>query len=819
MKLIVAILLFWTSFIAFSQKEYHSLREDEKMEIDGFMNEKIWSSLEEATDFIVKSPTFGGKSRFISKVKVCYGADALFVAGEMYDLAPDSVNYALSQRDDFGNADWFAVSIDTYGGYVNAFMFAVTAAGVELDALESVNGEDYSWNAVWKSEVQKRDFGWSFEMRIPFSAIRFPNKDIQEWNINFTRNVRRIRETSKWNPVDPNKFGEITQAGKIKGIQGIKSPVRLSFTPYGTLYLENSESVTGQNEWGIRATGGLDLKYGLNDAFTLDMTLIPDFGQTTSDNQVLNLGPFEIQYNENRPFFIEGTDLFEIGGVFYSRRIGAQPYGYYDAYDGLDANKGEEVIENPPVNAMINGTKVSGRTKKGLGIGVFNTLENRSYAVVRDSLGNTRRVETNPLTNYNMLVFSQNLANNSAVSLVNTNVTREGSARDANVTVADADIYTKDGKYNLNTSVKVSQVFENDKMTNGHAFFSELEKVSGLWRYSVWYNEESDTYDPNDLGFIYANNERTIGGKLLYRNYEPSKYFFNRDAGVFVTYQQLYKPQIYSSLDVEAYVGGTTKNQTYTRLKAGGSPVGSLRHFESRSFGRPVYYMPNAYVGWFFTSDYSKVFALDGDISWKQFFGREQYEWSVWISPRVRLNDRMNLVLDIGFDYLYGDYGYVSGANQNNGNDIYLGERQMYIYENELTAEFIFTKRMGLDLRLRHYLHQVEYNEFYRLRKDAGIESVAYNPQDSKGNSVFNTAYNAFTLDVNYRWVFLPGSELRVVYKNNIFQTKSELDANYFAVFDDMFDQPQINSISMKLLVFIDVLYFKKLDKKNRTNI
>ena len=140
---------------------------------------------------------------------------------------------------------------------------------------------------------------------------------MQDWHVNFTREVRRLREQSDWNPVDPNKFGVLTQSGHVSGIKNIKSPIRLSFTPYVTGYLQNSyDEISGEQTWQSRVTGGLDLKYGLNDAFTLDMTLIPDFGQTRSDNQVLNLGPFEVRFNENRPFFIEGTDLFQIGGVF-----------------------------------------------------------------------------------------------------------------------------------------------------------------------------------------------------------------------------------------------------------------------------------------------------------------------------------------------------------------------------------------------------------------------------------------------------------------------------------------------------------------------
>ena len=299
-----------------AQREYHIQSTETVPVIDGVLDEATWQNAEIATDFIVQNPVFGAKSEFDSKIRLMYDNNALYIGGELYDPHPDSVSFSLSPRDDEGNADWFGISIDTYGNNVSAFDFMITSAGVELDALEGVNSLDFSWNAVWRSAAVRTEFGWSFEMKIPYSAIRFPNKKIQEWNINLWRNVRRRRESSTWNPIDPQVFGEITQSGRLIGIENIKSPLRLSFTPYATGYLENSyDEDTDSQTWKQRVTGGMDLKFGLNDAFTLDMALIPDFGQTTSDRQVLNLGPFEVRFDENRPFFLEATDLFRIGGV------------------------------------------------------------------------------------------------------------------------------------------------------------------------------------------------------------------------------------------------------------------------------------------------------------------------------------------------------------------------------------------------------------------------------------------------------------------------------------------------------------------------
>ncbi|NRA10966.1 MAG: carbohydrate binding family 9 domain-containing protein, partial [Crocinitomicaceae bacterium] len=747
-----------------------------------------------------------------SEIHVFYDDNAIYFGGNLYDPNPDSVSYTMSQRDDEGNADWFGVSLDPYANSVNAFAFMVTAAGVEVDGLESSNNMDNSWNAVWKSAVAQTDFGWSFEIRIPYSAVRFPNKPVQEWKMNFWRQVRRIREMSHWNPIDPQVYGAITQSGYLKGLKDIKSPLRLSITPYATAYLENSfDEASGLQTWKSRATYGMDLKYGLNDAFTLDMTLIPDFGQTTSDKQVLNLGPFEVRYNENRHFFIEGTNLFKIGNVFYSRRIGATPYNYYGAIDGVGTN--ETLTSSPDAAPLINGTKVSGRTKKGLGIGIFNAVEGRTSATILDSNGVERMESTNPLTNYNVFVLSQNLKNNSTVSFVNTNVTREGDARNANVTVGQVNLFSKNGVYKISSTVKASNVIEED-VTNGHSFTARFSKVAGQIQYDFGYWEESDTYNPNDLGFLYNNNERGYSGGISWKDFKGTNNFYRRDVRIGWWYAELYKPQLYSSTQFNWRVGALHKKQLYANISGDVNPFGSVNHFESRDFGREVRFQPSMQLRTFFTSDYSKRFALDGRFWFKTFLGTGQHGKGLFLSPRFRMSDRWNLVVKINLDFFNEDYGYVSPEETGYEDQVILGVRDRVVVENTIESQFVFTKRMGMDLRLRHYWQQVDYSSFRLLMDDGWTEPSTYSPVDSEGESVHSTNYNAFTVDLNYRWIFIPGSELRVVYKNNLFHSKSDLDLNYFRTFESLFDQPQVNSISMKLLVYLDAIYLRNLKKK-----
>ncbi len=796
-------------FTTMAQRTYQIQRFDVDLVIDGALNESVWEQTNVATDFTVNSPQFGAKSAFKTEYRLFYDDNALYVGAKMFDAQPDSVSYTLSQRDDFGNADWAGVSIDPFANNVSAFTFVVTAAGVEIDGLESASeGFDETWNAVWRSAVNRTDYGWSFEMKIPYSAIRFPNKNVQEWNVNFGRSVRRNREMSYWNPVNPQVFGEITQSGKMTGINNVASPLRLSITPYTTGYLENSfDNTLEKQTWKRRVTGGVDLKYGLNDAFTLDMTLIPDFGQTTSDQQILNLGPFEVQFNENRPFFLEGTDLFRIGGVFYSRRIGGTPFHSYKADEGLA--DGEEVRNNPDAAPLINGTKVSGRTKSGLGIGIFNSVEGRAEATIIDSLGNERKVETNPLTNYNVFVLSQNLQNNSTVSFVNTNVTRVGDSRDANVSVLENNVFSKDGMYRIGSIVKVSSIFE-DQTTIGHSLGASFAKVSGLWQYNFEYWEESDTYDPNDLGFLYNNNERGYAVNFSWNDYKGTKNFYRRRVNVGWWYSELYKPGLYQSSAISWTVGGLLKKQIYTQISGELNPFGEVNHFASREFGKELRFNPNIYLNYFFSSDYSKRFALDGRFWVKDFFHSSQIGNGIFVSPRLRISDRMNLVVDFNIQHYINDMGYVSKLVDGYEEDIMIGSRNRVVIENSIRSQFVFTKRMGVDLRLRHYWQQVRYLGFQALVDEGVFRATDYNPLDDEGLSLHNTNYNAFTLDVNFRWIFIPGSELRIVYKNNIFHSKTTLEPSYFNTFETLFDQPQVNSISMKFLIYLDAIYLRR---------
>src|SRR5690606_13161972 len=276
--------------------------------IDGLEDEALWEKCPISADFMENFPEPNTPSSMKTELRLLYSTEAIYIYAKLYDSAPDSILRQLSVRDDVRsvNADYFSVSIDGMFTQQNSFTFTVTAAGVQADNSDG----DAVWDAAWRSAVKIFDDGWAVEIEIPYSQLRFPKKEVQTWGINFCRSIRRYREISYWAKIDPAIDGEVQQYGVLEGIERVKPPLRLSFTPYAATYLRVGEDGDPNTPF-VRpsATAGTDMKYGINESFTLDVALVPDFGDVQFDDLQFNLSPFEIYYAERRPFFTEGTEL------------------------------------------------------------------------------------------------------------------------------------------------------------------------------------------------------------------------------------------------------------------------------------------------------------------------------------------------------------------------------------------------------------------------------------------------------------------------------------------------------------------------------
>ena len=823
--LVVFFLLFLMQFsvaqdttnIPLSEKIIDAVRITTAPVIDGILDDEVWKKAHIATDFIQTVPNPGQNASHQTEVRMLYDNTAIYISAKMYDVSKDSILRQLSLRDDDANADYFAVFFDTYDDDQSGYGFLVQPTGVQVDArYSSAGGEDVSWNAVWVSEVTYDHNGWYVEMKIPYSAIRFPEKEIQEWGINFQRSIRRHREMANWNQIDPRVEGFVNQWGRVVGIKNIEAPVRLMFSPYISTYLEHyPHNINGSSNYSKSINGGMDVKYGINDAFTLDMTLIPDFGQVQSDNQVLNLSPFEVRFNENRPFFMEGTELFNKGGLFYSRRLGGTPIDNSAPYDQLGAN--EEVVENPSETQLVNATKISGRTKGGLGIGVFNGVTKKMFATIKDSVtGAERQVLTDPLTNYNVLILDQNLKNNSFVTLINTNVTRSGSYYDANVTGGQFKINNKKNTLSINAGGVLSQKYMTDSLSLGHSASFGINKQGGNFKYGIGYYEESDTYDPNDLGFLYNNNSR--GGDIYvgYNFYKPYWKFLKGWAGIDADYERLYVPDRYTEFSATLDFGVTFKNWLTSGLFVSVEPIETINYFEPRVWGRFYAQQESNNVGGFISSDYRKTLALDFRMNYRKFNEDGRYRLNFRGGPLLRFSDKLSMKYTWSRSQFTEDEGAaidLNGSGTIINNDIIFAKRDQITYENVLSASYIFTNRMGVTLRARHYWATVDYNSFHVLNHEGHLTPSTYMGVDVDGQSLHNTNFNAFNIDMVYKWVFAPGSEISVVFKSALVAFDGDVSTSYTNNFQNTLESPQTKSISLKVLYYIDYLSLKK--KKN----
>lgn len=809
--------------------------------LDGLLDEAVWQSAPIATKFYELEPTPGPIEKHPTEVRVLYDDAAIYVGAIMHDVSQDSILRELSNRDNIGNSDWFGVFFDTYNDHLNGYEFVVTSGGVQLDArLSPTNGEDGNWNAVWDSRTALHGTDWVAEIRIPYSAIRFSNALEQVWGLNFVRQRRSSRQKFFWNEVKPQVDGFVNQWGELTGLRDLKPPLRLSLTPYVSTYLNHYPyNEQGKQNTTTTFNGGADVKWGINESFTLDATLVPDFGQVQSDNQVLNLSPFEVQYNENRGFFTEGTELFNKGGLFYSRRVGAQPLGFGTVDRQLRAGTqssdgkrhgGEFIVQNPGITRLLNATKVSGRTSKGLGVGIFNAVSNDVYATVQDSTtGERRDVLTQPLSNYNIVVLDQSLKNNSYVSLVNTNVTRAGSTYDANVTGGLFKFANKANSYAINGRViyanRRGKAFgSQDEISDqdGYKYYLNYGKVSGKFTWSVDHGIESHSYNPNDLGLLFANNNISQSANASYNIYTPFWKVNKLSTYASVGYSLLERPMLYQ--DMGLYMGGNTtftKNFLTTGLDLDAAPL-TRDYFDPRRAPLGKYYVRKpANVGFngFFSSDYRKKFAWDLKYGARWFAAdgdrTGRYTYALTLGPRYRASNQLSFVYAISYERRLNQIGYAGGLNSadstdapvfrrfgGDAGDVLLGRRTVTTFTNTATATYTFTNRMSFNIRLRHYVSNVHYRDFSRLHPD-GLET----PEPAYTRNRDNT-FNAFNIDAVYSWWFAPGSQVSIVWKNagaSFFEANAATPL-YFDNLSNTINTPHNNSVSVKVLYYLDYL-------------
>lgn len=791
------IAIFLYSLIGYSQKKTLQTKFiSDKITIDGKMNETIWKSAAVATDFIMLEPDNGKpiSENKKTEIKVLYDNEALYIAALLYDDEPNKILKEITQRDDFGTADLFGVFINGNNDGQQDFRFLVSASDGQADCLAiDNNGEDYSWDAVWKSKAVITDFGWVVEMRIPYAALRFSSEKKQTWGINFFRKIERDRQKYTWNYVD-TKLGTFTQqTGVLEGIENIKTPTRLFLLPYSSFYLNANSK---QKTYGT-IKGGLDIKYGINDAFTLDVILIPDFGQTKYDNQILNLGPFEQQFNENRGFFTEGTDLFNKGNLLYSRRIGGSPTNY----PTTAAN--EEIIDNPANVNLINAFKVSGRTKSGLGIGILNAVTEKTSAVIQNTdTQEIRREVIEPLANYNVLVLDQRFRKNSSLTIVNTNVIRNGNFRDANVSAVIWDLNTKANTFNLSGDFKYSDVndIEDKKGIAGSINFGE---TSGKYRYYFGSEIVSKKFDNNDLGINFETNYYSIRGNANYRILNSTTLFNSFRTNV-STYNQFQKETgKLQKTNVGLNINASNKKNNSFGLGVNANLFETYDYYEPRTENRFVI-IPERYSFFvYYSSNYNKKFAIDINPFMAIANEKDRIFYEIEISPRYRFNDKFAVNYNFSFSSANNNRGFIDSKdddlNSVTPNTIIFANRNLITYSNTLSGKYSINSNMNFNFSLRQYWSYAENKNFLSLEQNGRLKDYAGYTENK------NSSFYSWNADISYTWWFAPGSQLSVLYRNVSANFERDINKNFGQNVTNLLNNDALSHIfSVSIKYFID---------------
>jgi hypothetical protein len=504
--------------------------------IDGRLDDSVWRLADAATGFVQRAPDAGAAASQRTEARVLYDDAAIYIALRMFDDAPDSIVARLARRDELVHSDWVHVQIGSMDDGRSAFVFGVNPRGVQRDVLISEDGtRDASWNAVWHAATAIDSLGWTAELRIPLSQLRFA-AGTATWAFNIERTIARRAETSHWSATPPDAAGIVSHFGALTGLVGLSAPRRLEVQPYVVTSITRAPVDAADpfhSNAALDRSAGADVKYGVTGSLTLTATINPDFGQVEADPSEVNLTAYESFMSEQRPFFVEGADLFRAGGpnLFYSRRIGRAPRA---------ALPGDAVFSDyPTATSILGAAKLTGSAGRGWNVGVLSAVTAAEHARYATSDGVIASAPVEPRTAYSVLRARRELDHGrTAFGVLATAVNRQlGDEPALAFLPGSAYAATADGRrrvggnHEVYASLSGSAVFgsttalrrlqrsathrfqrpdaphlEYDSTSTsmlGHALRLGARRMGGgPWRWDIGLNTFSPGFEINDAGFL-----------------------------------------------------------------------------------------------------------------------------------------------------------------------------------------------------------------------------------------------------------------------------------------------------------------------------
>ncbi len=790
-------------------------------QIDGKLNDPAWDKAVFASGFVQKEPVEGAAPTERTEVGILYDNHAIYVAARMYSDNPGEIPLYLNRRDNHGKTEQFAISLDTYHDRRTAYGFGVTASGVRFDRYYPKDVEwnkDYSFDPVWDAAASVDSLGWTAEMRIPFSQLRFNDEHEQVWGINLNRWIPSRFEDDYWIVVPKDSTGWASRFGELVGIEGINPSRRLEVLPYFALnshltddYAEDDPFHDGSD---FSTNIGGDLKMGLGPNLTLEATINPDFGQVEADPAVVNLSAYETIFSEKRPFFIEGNQLLSSSVGFYSRRIGAPPHG----------SASGDYVDMPNNTTILGAAKMSGRLSSGLSIAALAAATEREYASTYDTTtGVKSKVEVEPAAFFGVAKLQQEFGEaRSTIGWLITGVARDISHEDplasqlrdkALTSAVDYNLRFRGGDYSLSGLLGVSHISgskqamlstqkssvhyyqrpDADHVTldssrtslSGFGFSVNLSRNSGKhWLWNGGFTAESPGLDLNDAGVLQSADDIGATYRVTYRENTPGSLFYRYDI-------DFYTESGWNFGGVRQYTYGginpafTWNNYWETYLDLG---YGLRAVSDDWTRGGPLMGKPRG--GWLgigihnsFSAD--RRYGFDYENSWDEFDGYH-HEFELSFSSRIG----EALEISINPEYYFSENSRQYVATLDNGSPSTYGKRYIFarIDRNELSAQFrinyFFTPDLSLEIYAQPFASSGDYFDYGELPAPRSRDMRIYGEDGTTiirtnglytvtdGNETFTVpdrdfSYLSFRSNIVLRWEFKPGSTLYLVWQQN----------------------------------------------------
>ena len=751
--------------------------------IDGIIDDKVWEDAIIENEFVQFEPYNLAAPSEKTEVRLMYDNDYVYIAVNNYDTEPEKITGRLSRKDRwmeaFGpHSDWLGIGFDSNNDDRTGYWFAVNPAESRMDVYVSdatnvMEAFDSSWDVVWEFKTAIHDQGWSIEMKIPMSVFQFKANKNEDWGLQVARYIHRLQEEVQWPGRSKGVNGFVPYYGILKGMDNIPSPKKVEILPY---------VLSGNNDKSYVSSLGLDVKYGMSAQSSLNLTINPDFGQVEADPSVLNLTVFETQFEEKRPFFIEGGSFFKNRyKLFHSRRIGQTP--------GILVPEGGVFIDRPDATTILGAGKILGETTSGTKYGIIEAVTDVEFGIWESESGDTVSGRIEPKTNYFIGRVEQSIFNNlSTIGVMMTDL-RRVEAGYSNVIGLDWRLKFIDNALTLKGQIVHST---KDGISGNGARFNFGYLDPKWWDLNFVIGFTNDKYEINDLGFNERNDKWYYGSYGGFRKQDP----WGKFLGNILEYRFFINGRGEDGLTLSRSLSIEQRNELKNYWSFGAELNMQFAAYNDEDTFRDerawVYQSETEGYGIFwFQTDKRKKLILRPYLGYRR---GEHRPWGYRAGLRLRYRplNNINLMIEGFQDLGTKSMEWVDIEEDSIGTNIIYAESVALMNDIQIRFSWTFTHDLTFEAFFQPFTVDLDYKTFYKLmaEKTRNLE-----PYDYIGNPDFKIKNVVGTFVV--RWEYRPGSTLFFVYNLH--------NDNYYNANDDNWDKNSANSLFVKFNYWLQI--------------